>query len=189
MRRKPPYRQKYRSPTYTTTRQAKISATGSRGFVCWPAVALRLLRRRALERRHVVGRRTVALLGFDIRRRAGAAHSLVIGLVDEADGRVGSLGFRHLVEQGLCSLLRNACASAGRDEVPFSLASIFQVAKSARARVSARRAISMSAALIKWPRAFAAFLESGLYIACEQQYQPDQIAGRCPQYRRNNIKI
>jgi len=38
---------------------------------------------------------------------------------------------------------------AGRDEVPFSLASIFQVAKSARALVSARRAINMSAALIK----------------------------------------
>jgi hypothetical protein len=37
----------------------------------------------------------------------------------------------------------------GKAEVPFSLASIFQVAKSALALVSARRAISMSAALIK----------------------------------------
>jgi hypothetical protein len=38
------------------------------------------------------------------------------------------------------------------------LASIFQVAKSARALVSARRAINMSAALIKMASAFAALL-------------------------------
>ena len=49
-----------------------------------------------------------------------------------------------------CSLPRKFCASAGRAEEPLSLASIFQVAKSALARVSARRAISMSAALIAW---------------------------------------
>src|ERR1700712_622151 len=46
-------------------------------------------------------------------------------------------------------LPRKLRASAGREEAPFSLAIIFQVAKSARAWVSARLAIILSGALIK----------------------------------------
>jgi hypothetical protein len=71
------------------------------------------------------------------------------------------------------------------------LAIIFQVAKSALALVSARRAINMSAALIKMtPQAFLwRFFGSGLGVAGYQEKQPDHIAGGCSQYRRNNIKI
>jgi hypothetical protein len=43
---------------------------------------------------------------------------------------------------------RKDWASGGREDAPFNFAIMFQVAKSARARVSARRAIIMSAALI-----------------------------------------
>ena len=52
------------------------------------------------------------------------------------------------------------CASAGSEDAPFSLAIIFQVAKSARARVSARRAIIIAAALTK--------MASGLLRPCVQ---------------------
>src|SRR5450631_3761397 len=100
---------------------------------------------------------------------------------------------------------RKARASSGSEEAPFSLAIIFQVAKSARARVSARRAISMSAALIKIASApffgstslFGAVSSrepvpaspaNALCVAGDHEKQLDHKAGRFPQYRRNNIK-
>src|SRR3954465_3650306 len=81
---------------------------------------------------------------------------------------------------------RKSCASAGSEEVPFSLDSIFQVAKSARARVSARLAISLSGDLIKMAGS-SATIPSG--VARYQQQQPQHRAGGSAQYRGNNIKI
>src|ERR1700745_1413843 len=86
-------------------------------------------------------------------------------------------------------LTRKSWASAGREDVPFSLAIIFQVAKSARALVSARRAISMSAALIKMASGLFGVFWVGLHVAGYHKKQPEHIAGQCSQYHRNNIKI
>src|SRR5580692_3004853 len=89
-------------------------------------------------------------------------------------------------------LSRKAWAAGGREEAPFSFAIMVQVAKSALALVSARRAIIMSAALIKMASASLRRVLKfgiGLCIAGDDQYQPDHITGRGSQYRRNNIKI
>ena len=64
--------------------------------------------------------------------------------------------------------------------------SIFQVAKSARARVSARRAINMSAALTKIP---STRFPPSLRVARQKQNGAQHVAGQRPQYRRYNIKI
>ena len=67
----------------------------------------------------------------------------------------------HLVRRGklrpkkdFAAWLDQALTQVPIKEAPFNFAIIFQVAKSARARVSARRAINMSAALIAMPQPF-----------------------------------
>src|SRR5579872_6008624 len=89
---------------------------------------------------------------------------------------------------------RKACAVWGREEAPFSFAIMVQVAKSALALVSARRAIIMSAALIKMASVFAtalcgAFKGLKLSVAGDNENRREHITGQRSQYLRNNIKI
>src|ERR1700738_3214625 len=83
-------------------------------------------------------------------------------------------------------LARKFWASVESEELPFSFAIMFQVAKSARALVSARLAIILSVALINLPR--ASFCAAQLHVAGHQQNQANHKAGGCVDDCCNNIK-
>src|SRR5258707_13700709 len=85
-------------------------------------------------------------------------------------------------------LSRKFCASADSEEAPLSFAIMFQVAKSARALVSARRASILSVALITLPqiplpkarlvrRANTLPINPCLQVAGQQQNRADYKAG------------
>src|ERR1700716_3098230 len=61
---------------------------------------LRPLGRRALEGGDVI-RDLIVRTGFDVGRYADAAHLAIVTLVNDADGRFGRLGLRHLLEKRL----------------------------------------------------------------------------------------